>query len=310
MTLAVKDSAAFGLDNWDYENSHVQTRNEINEGRFISSEQVLVVAGPPRLKDTSRTGASGDGLQVLSASDLGSGQNAETLFPVGTVEVATISQQKQLQKVFEIGSKRSYFLPGNHFGNLSLQRILVHGPNLARVAYAYYSTSRIKPIGPSYGGMTTLTNNTTEENMQKVAAAVMSGLGSEIDDIMPEIKTNPGFNSQYYNLSSSLFDQPMGWGFILCDSRKRIVAGFYLECCMTASHNITIQANSTMIMEGMNFQFDRIAPINVVGADSNPTSTAGLDKMLTGGIADLAGGAFGIPGLGVLAQAASSYLGG
>src|SRR5512142_3077499 len=114
------------LSNWDFSNYHVQ--QELQGGQFVSAEPSLVAAGPPEIGGTS----------AYSSVPVG---NVGAVYPIGLIENAGISQSKQLQKLFEIGSSRSYFIPGRVIGSESLGRIFYYGPSLLRVMYAYYKNT-------------------------------------------------------------------------------------------------------------------------------------------------------------------------
>ena len=107
------------LNNWNFNTDHVQ--QDLKGGQFASAETTLVAAGPPRLQQAS-SGAGSTG----------------TVYPIGLLENISISQSKQLQRLFEIGSSRSYFIPGRVVGSVSLGRVFYYGPSLLRVIYAYY----------------------------------------------------------------------------------------------------------------------------------------------------------------------------
>ena len=111
--------------NWSWASEHVQ--NEITNGEYVSSESTLVLAGPSRLS-------------MLSGS-LESSSSSNSLIPLGLIQNVGITQQRQLNRLFEIGSKRAYFVPGRLFSNFTIGRILFYGPSLLRLLYA------LAPIG-------------------------------------------------------------------------------------------------------------------------------------------------------------------
>jgi hypothetical protein len=97
--------------NWSWASEHVQ--NEITNGEYVSSESTLVLAGPSRLS-------------MLSGS-LESSSSSNSLIPLGLIQNVGITQQRQLNRLFEIGSKRAYFVPGRLFSNFTIGRILFYG---------------------------------------------------------------------------------------------------------------------------------------------------------------------------------------
>lgn len=82
---------------------------------FISAESVILAAGKP---------------------DWNSTDNALNNFiPIGLVENANIQQNKALQQLFEIGSKRPFFIPGRHQIQAALSRVMFNGPSLMKALY-------------------------------------------------------------------------------------------------------------------------------------------------------------------------------
>jgi hypothetical protein len=66
------------------------------------------------------------------------------------LENVGLSQSKQLQRLFEIGSSRSYFIPGRVIGSITLGRVLYHGPSLLKVLYAHGSSRNVSgPWSPA-----------------------------------------------------------------------------------------------------------------------------------------------------------------
>jgi hypothetical protein len=111
--------ATTDFSNWDFSNYHVQ--QDLSGGQFVSAETSLIAAGPPSL----------DGTNAYNPTPSQSGGGF--VFPIGLLENAGLSQSKQLQKIFEIGSGRSYFIPGRVVGSVSLGRTFYYGPSLTKV---------------------------------------------------------------------------------------------------------------------------------------------------------------------------------
>ena len=81
---------------------------------FVSSESVILAAGHPSIS------AQGD---------------ISTLVPIGLVENANIQQNKALQQLFEVGSRRPFFIPGRHQIQAALSRVMFNGPSLMKALY-------------------------------------------------------------------------------------------------------------------------------------------------------------------------------
>ena len=243
--------SATSFTNWDFSNYHVQ--QELVGGQFVSSETSLVAAGPPELGGTSAYSE-----QPASTAFSSTGGN---VYPIGLLENASIQQNKQLQKIFEIGSARSYFVPGRVVGSLSLGRTFYYGPSLLRVMFAYY------------------TNNTNGVNIGTVDATTMVTLNdgsqapSPLGYLLPstqrnlhQVRMSPGEDYFYANLASDLFNQGTGLAFYFKDANFNSVGAFYLEHVYILAHLFSISSGSVLIMEGVSAQYDRVVPIQLLNS--------------------------------------------
>lgn len=252
------------ISNWDWANKHVQPRDQISESRFINGATVLISAGPPRLSGPDDSGVRNEG-----SVDISGKQNI--LFPIGVCLDANISQQRALQRLYEIGSDRSYFIQGRSAGGISLNRVLFNGANILRVLYAYYPQENIAGIkgligqmGPGYDvGTAAYPDESALDDVAKTVGGNVKQYTGETK--LPEINMNPGHNNYYINLASDLFTHPMGLMFTFQDNNKRTMASFYCEMCFVSQHGMQINANAgSMVAETVQMQFDRIAPIRIV----------------------------------------------
>lgn len=100
---------------WDF-NKFVQSAADMRGGNFISAESLLLAAGPAALPTTE-------------------GGLAKNCYRIGLVEQAIISQSHQLQRIFEIGSRKAVIIPGREIGTLSLARVIYNGPSLLKMLY-------------------------------------------------------------------------------------------------------------------------------------------------------------------------------
>ena len=146
---------------------------------------------------------------------------------------------------YELGSVRSYFIPGRVMGQANLGRIMYHGPSLLRVLYAYYQDA----VAPA----------TIDTLLGGVSASTMPNPHN--------VKIQPGFENIYLNLASDLFTQPIGLLLMLKDSNEDTMAAVYLESCYIPSHSLSTDAMGTVIQEQVSIQFERAVPIatSVVG---------------------------------------------
>src|SRR4051812_40058942 len=125
------------------------------DGQFLSGAFIGLFAGPPRLATI--------GGAVAVGSSIGSpgGASAELnqlVYPIGITQSFNLSQNMNLARIFEIGSDRSYFIPGRVMGQIGLSRVLYHGPSLLRVLYAYYQDlipgTLVESMFPNIGAAT------------------------------------------------------------------------------------------------------------------------------------------------------------
>lgn len=224
------------LSNWSPYGEYVQ--GGMVDGRFMNAAYTMIAAGPPRLANMGlvNTGAA------VNFSDEASDQLA---FPIGVVQNFSISHNMTVSRFYELGSVRSYFIPGRTMGQANLGRIMYHGPSLLRVLYAYYQDA----VAPA----------TIDTLLGGVSASTMPNPHN--------VKIQPGFENIYLNLASDLFTQPIGLLLMLKDSNEDTMAAVYLESCYIPSHSLSTDAMGTVIQEQVSIQFERAVPIatSVVG---------------------------------------------
>lgn len=235
--------ATTDFSNWDFSNLHVQ--QELQGGQFVSAETSLIASGPPEIGGTSA-------YSQAPVASIGS------VYPIGLIENAGISQSKQLQKIFEVGSSRSYFIPGRVIGSVSLGRIFYYGPSLLRVMYAYYRNDGDIAIGTdAHDAKIKLEDGSS-------AISPLARLLEKGGDSFHKVKVSPGDDYFYVNLASDLFNQPTGLAFYFKDANFNSVGAFYLEQVYTQGHQFSISSGSVLVMEGASAQYDRIVPIKIL----------------------------------------------
>lgn len=227
------------FSNWDFYNYHVQ--QDLQGGQFVSAESTLVASGPPQITQTSGGGTTGG------------------IYPIGLLESVGIQQSKQLQRVFEIGSSRSYFIPGRAVGSISIGRTFYFGPSLLRVLYAYYrnNTNGIN-IGSKPAG-TTITVGGIEVPDPEAALLDVVEASS-----LHQLRRTPGEDYFFIEMASDLFAQPTGMAIYFKDANSVSVGAMYLEYCYVQGHQLSISSGSVLVMEGASLQYDRIVPIKVI----------------------------------------------
>ena len=242
---------------WQRATRHVET--SLRSGDYINAETTLVFAGPPRASDVgSSVFSSGGGLATDEL--LGGNKGADALYPIGLVESFGLQQVQTVQKMYEIGSRRSYQAGGRVQVVGNLGRVLFNGPSLLRTVMAYYPNTIQLANG----------KRLDSNNEDSIAAALTRPDPSGF----PEIYLEPGALSGartgandgkppafFINLMSELFSHPFGLGVLLRDNKNRNYGAFYLEDCMITSHSWSVSATSTLITEAANFQADAAIPM-------------------------------------------------
>lgn len=256
--MPVRPAATTSFNNWDYHNHHVQA--ELMGGEFLSAETTLIAAGPPRLSDITG-GPTGDDQTIDEIRE------GDMVFPIGVLENVGLSQSKQLQRIFEIGSTRSYFVPGRVIGSVTLGRIMYHGPSLMKALYAHYKQSRgdfqfnHKGKGATYqvGSATLPDPNATLLDLKA------------LQNQLHQVKYNPGYDDLWLNLASDIFNQPTGLALYFRNAMDVTIGAVYLEECYIQGHQMSISSGSVLVMEGVSLQFDQLKPIRMQLAGDSPS---------------------------------------
>ena len=238
------------LSEWEPYTRYVQAG--LVDGQFLNASFTLLAAGPPRLANVG--GATAVGVSGDKAAN-------ELVFPIGIVQNFSLGHNRQFNRVWEIGSERSFFISGRTMGQLSLSRIMYHGPSLLRVLYAYYQDLFPPTLTPSAIGA----NN----------------LGAITVANAHNVKIPAGFENMYLNLASDLFSQPVGMMVYFRDSNEDTMGTIYLEGCVIPNHSLTTDAQGTIIQENAGIQFERGVPVAVsalalVGLNASDEELAGL----------------------------------
>jgi hypothetical protein len=234
---------------WDFHNYHIQ--QDVRGGQFVSAASTLIGAGPPRLSFPAAP--QGQPATIATTSNV-------SVYPIGLLESVGLQQNRQLQQIFEVGSSRSYFIPGRTIGALSVGRTFYYGPSLLKVLYAYYkqaATATI-PVG-SKASTTVLTVD--GQSMPDPQAALLDGADPASLHVL---QRSPGQDHFYIDLASDLFAQPTGLAIYFKDQNTTTVGAFYLEDAYVQGHQMSISSGSVMIMEGVSMMYDKIAPIKMI----------------------------------------------
>ena len=246
--MAIKNvkQATTTPQNWDWQNLHVERR--IHPGQFVGGATILISSGPPRWGD-SAANAGGD--LNLDESD------SMICYPMGVASNLTLGQTQQLSRIFEIGSKRAYFIPGRHFPAISLGRVFYHGPSILKVLYAYYFD-----VLEKYSNNPAFIQSLQEVKLNNEPKIKVS---QELEEHMKEAvpREIPGYGDLLLNLGSDLFQQPTGLLLYFLDSKDKNVGAVYLEECYITGHNFGVTADAIIVAESVQIQFERILPVYV-----------------------------------------------
>jgi hypothetical protein len=211
--------AASTLSNWRFRQFHLALdRGGKNQGTFLTPEATLIAAGPARL------------------SDLGGAGLNELIVPIAVTDNVAINQNKMLQQIFEIGSRRSYFVSGHTTGTVSLSRPMFNGPSLLRL---------LTSATQDYDGL---------ENPAGLATVGTDQAGETLDDGQAEF---------YINLQAEIFDRPLGLLFYMIDQRNVPFGAMYVEDANVQAHAFNIASQAMTIVENVSLMFDRISPVAV-----------------------------------------------
>lgn len=229
------------LSRWSPYDEYVQ--GGMVDGRYMNAAYTMIAAGPPRLANIGKASV------LEGALSSGSSLQDEIAFPLGIVQSFGVNQNMNLSRFFEIGSHRSYFIPGRVVGGMQLGRIMYHGPSLLRVLYAYYQDlvppTMVAPVFANIG---------------------IGRMANQHDVVIP-----PGFENIFLNLASDLFTQPIGMLLIFKDSNEQTMGANFFEGCWVPQHGLATDASGVIIQETASVQYERMIPIatSVVGLIGN-----------------------------------------
>ncbi len=200
------------------------------DGQYASGAFTMLAAGPPRLAN-------------IGNATVGDAVTTALTQPIGLVQQFSVSHNRQFNRIFELGSERSYFISGRTQGQLSLGRVYYHGPSLLRMLYAASSDTNLPVVVPPF--------------------SAFGALAEAANPNPHNVKIRPGFNNLYLNLASDLFSQPIGLLIKMVDSNEQTLGAFYAEGCYVPNHSLSVDAQGLMVQEQASIQFERIVPVRV-----------------------------------------------
>jgi hypothetical protein len=241
--------ATTNVANWDFNQFHVQA--ELVGGDFISAESTLIAAGPPELAMTGVSTFSDEEERNFDG-------DGEAVYPIGVLESFGITQARQTQKLFEIGSSRAYFVPGKTVGSIAVARAMYNGPSLMKILYAYYRQNKAGYPNFNHEDVDATIHKSTD--IPSPNRALLTGVYQR--DLVA-IKTNPGYGNLFLNIASELFNQPTGIMMYMRNSMDIDFGAVYAEQVYITGHQMSINAGVNVIMESVSMEFERIVPVEV-----------------------------------------------
>ena len=229
----------------------------MKDGQFLNAGFTVLAAGPPRLASLGGTAAVSAALQGAGADQI--------VMPLGLIQNVNLSHNRTFNRIFEIGSERSYFVSGRTIGQLSISRILYHGPSLLRLIYAYYSDAQVS-------------GNTPPTIPAVFPNAGVATMANPHDVVIP-----PGYENFYINLASDLFNQPIGLLMYNRDSNMETYGAVYLEGCYVPNHTWATDSQGVIIQESAAIQFERAVPVAVSGLTLLDAAAADASDLGIGG---------------------------
>jgi hypothetical protein len=223
------------------------------DGDFVSGAFTIIAAGPPRLANIGGASALAGALGASTSAEQSNTGANQIVFPLGIVQNFSLSQTRNFQRIWEIGSERSYFIAGRNMGQIGLGRVYYHGPSLLRVLYAYYADMLgdvvVWPLFPNVGSQS---------------------MANPHDVVIP-----PGYKNIYLNLASDLFAQPVGLLLLLRDVNLNTLGALYFEACYVPNHTWGVDSQGVIIQEQSGIQYERALPVNVPALSVISTSNSG-----------------------------------
>jgi len=238
---------AGNFSDWSPYTNYVQAG--LVDGAYANAGFTMLAAGPPRIANIG-------GAAAFAQAVSGTGQAAnQIVLPIGIVQNFQLSHTRQFNRIFEIGSERSYFITGRTVGQIGLGRIYYHGASLLRLLYSYYQDLLPPTVVPAM--------------FLNAGAASVS---NPHNVIIP-----PGYENIYLNLASDLFTQPIGLLMYIRDINQDALGAVYFEACYLPNHTWATDAQGVLIQESVAVQFERAVPVAIsaltlISSATNPNA--------------------------------------
>ncbi len=215
-------SGTGGFDlNWEWKNEYFSSLSNGDQGYEDFSQLsaapdcTAIYAGPPRFASIGVSGVQ--------------------LMPIGLVQSISLASGVANQRLFEIGSNRSFFTRGKAAPSITLSKLLADQKNLISALMTHARKDMVR----NYGG-------NSDPGAQGEDSTIMLNLDSEFTNVpfgvMLVLKTKGGKDTQ---------------------SRGKTLAAIYLELCVMDGYSFSMDAAAPAIQEGVAIQFDRVVPVDI-----------------------------------------------
>ena len=232
----------YDINDWNFQDLHVPSfftqvgsgdlpiqKKSLSVGDIVESGSVLIAAGPADL-DSALDEADGEA-------------EAIRIQPIGLIESASVNLSKPLSRIFEIGSKQCYIIPGKTVGSIALSRVFFDGPSIMKALYA----GEVAKDAAS--------------NTRKYVQWRSNPKKDQDGTVLWEEYANISSGDLAMNLQSAFFDHPMGIAMYFRDQENDTVGQTYFEGCRIGAYNFGIQANMNVLTEGVSLDFEKCRPI-------------------------------------------------
>ena len=140
------------VSTWNFSNTHVDTNINPNTD-LVSAARCLIYARP-----------SSYGTEDTRA--------ASKFMRCGLIQGYNYAEQRDVQRIFEIGSDVPYVVPGRTVGSLSLSRILLFGADLVNALYYSAQNEGITADELYQNNFSIIQNNQNSENIIRSIADI------------------------------------------------------------------------------------------------------------------------------------------
>jgi len=194
------------ISSWDFKTKHVQPDQFGSGKNYISAESI-----------------------VLCAAKNGTDGTFSDLIPIGVMQNAGFSQQKQINQLYEIGGRLPFFIPGRTLVQLNMTRVVFNGDSLMAVLYSQNEDGTSTETSPG-----------------------------------PEVNTGEGTKKFYLNLASELFNKGIDIALVIQDSEGQPAGGIIFRECIIQSHGMGISSNQTVVAENISLRAKSLEALDIV----------------------------------------------